>query len=147
MARRGTEVAPVTAQPKGVAGPRRTRVVIRKVGPWTVFRWSLLFYFCVMLIGLLALFIIFQVLDASGFLDSIGKLLGKAFGVGCPPGPHDIEVDCVMTFSASWIFTRLFLVGSVLVVIWSVINLLIALLYNLVSDVLGGIEMSLVERR
>jgi hypothetical protein len=49
--------------------------------------------------------------------------------------------------NAGWIFTRLFLAGSVLVVIWSVINLLIALLYNLVSDVLGGIEMSLVERR
>jgi hypothetical protein len=33
------------------------------------------------------------------------------------------------------------------VVIWSFINLLVAILYNLVSEILGGIELTLVERR
>ncbi len=128
--------------------PRRTRVVIRKVGPWTVFRWSLLFYFCTMLIFLLSLFFIYLFLESSGALDDFGKLLAefKIMEGECRPLPDTAQLECIARIDGGWLFSRLFIVGSVLVVIWSVINLLIALLYNLVSDVLGGIELTLVER-
>ena len=141
------EVDPKTL-PRPSAVPRRTRVVIRKVGPWTVLRWSLVFYFSIMLIFLLALFIIYMVLDAGGVLDSAGKFVGEIFQVGCPPGVNvESEVNCVMKFDAGFIFTRLFLFGCAMTLLWSFINLLVALLYNLVSDIIGGIEMTLVERR
>ncbi|MEX0991316.1 MAG: DUF3566 domain-containing protein [Actinomycetota bacterium] len=147
MARRGIEVAPAKSRPS--AAPRRTRVVIRKVGPWTVFRWSLLFYFCTMLIFLLAFFFIYLFLESSGALDDFGKLLAefKIVEGECRPIPGTAQLECVAKIDGTWLFTRLFILGTVWVVIWSVINLLIALLYNLVSDVLGGIELTLVERR
>ena len=44
---------------------RRTRVVVRKVGPLSVLKFSLIFYFCVMLIVYLALLIIYIVLSAK----------------------------------------------------------------------------------
>ena len=34
-----------------------------------------------------------------------------------------------------------------MVVLWSFFNLLVTLLYNLVSDIIGGIEMTLVDKR
>ena len=147
MARRSLEVDPKSL-PRPSAPPRRTRVVIRKVGPWTVFRWSLVFYFSVMLIFLLALFIIYLGLDSMGVLDQAGRLIGEVFQVGCPGGAQvEAEVDCVVVFNPGYVFTRLFVVGCVMTALWSCVNLLIALLYNLVSDVIGGIEMTLVERR
>ena len=147
MARTSSDVDPKSL-PRPSAAPRRTRVVIRKVGPWSVFRWSLVFYFSIRLIFLLALFIIYLGLEATGVLESAGKFIGEIFQVGCPTGIEiESEVDCVVRFNPGFIFTRLFLFGCVMTVLWSCINLLIALLYNLVSDVIGGIEMTLVERR
>ena len=43
---------------------KRTRVVVRKVGPWSVLKFSLLFYLCVMLIVYFALMIIYGLLSA-----------------------------------------------------------------------------------
>lgn len=128
-------------------GPRKTRVVVKKVGPWSVFRWSLLFYFCVMLIFLVSAWLILNALDTTGLLDSVGKFLGETLGLGCPSGPAEEEVTCVLQFDISYVMVRLFFAGSVFVLLWSIFNLLVTLLYNLVSDVLGGIELTLVERR
>ena len=61
-----------SVQPVG----RRTRVVVRKVGPWSVLKFSLLFYLCVMLIVYFALMIIYWLLSAVGAIDSAGRLLG-----------------------------------------------------------------------
>ena len=38
-------------------------------------------------------------------------------------------------------------IGLVLVVLWTLINVFIVFLYNLLSDVVGGIEVTLSERR
>jgi hypothetical protein len=37
--------------------------------------------------------------------------------------------------------------GAVMVVVWSLINVFVVFLYNLISDVIGGIEVTLSERR
>ena len=34
-----------------------------------------------------------------------------------------------------------------MVVLWTLINVFVALLYNLISDVVGGIEVTLAEKR
>lgn len=143
---RTVEVGKAREQPVGA--PRRTRVVVKRVGPWSVLKFSLLFYGCVMLIGLLALGILYWILAAAGILESMGKLFG-ALGLGgtCTEVEGGPTRECVLQFQGGWLFTRLFFVGIVLVVAWSLVNMLVALLYNLVSDVIGGVDMTLVERR
>ena len=114
--------------------PRQTRVVIRKVGPWSVFKFSILFYFCVMLVILLALAMLYSVLGAIGALDSMTKLLRDV-------GFENFEIH------GDWLFTRLTMIGIVMVFVWSALNVFVAFLYNLISDVVGGIEVTLAERR
>ncbi len=116
--------------------PRRARVVIRRVGPWSVLRFSLLFYFCVMLVVWLALMFLWAIMSAVGVVESVEGLLKSVSLVS-----QDFRFD------SRWIFTRLFLVGVGLVVLWSLINVFVAFLYNLCSDVVGGIEVTLAERR
>ncbi|MEW6059626.1 MAG: DUF3566 domain-containing protein [Actinomycetota bacterium] len=114
---------------------RQARVVLRRVGPWSVFKFSLLFYFCVMLVVLLALGMLYAVMGAVGALDSITDFLGELFS------------EESFAIHAGWIFARLTLIGLLMVVVWSLINVFIAFLYNLISDVLGGVEITLSERR
>ena len=117
---------------------RKARVVVRRVEPWSILKFSLLFYFCLMLIFLFAFLILYWILGVIGVLDSLSHLLSTA-GFGNPKtGFH---------FHGYWIFSRLFLIGLAGTVVWSLVNLFVALLYNLVSDVVGGVQVTLSERR
>ena len=146
-------IPPVAAAPYISTAPRgggariggrglRTRVELRKVGPWSVLKFSLIFYFCVMLIVWVALVIIYLILSAAGAVDSFAKLLGYLFanGPSSTRGPTPVRIDGVQ------VFTYLFVAGCVLTVVWSLINVFIAFIYNLISDVIGGIEVTLADR-
>jgi hypothetical protein len=131
-------------------GVRRTRVEVRRVGPFSVLKFSLIFYFCAFLVLYLALAIIWAILSASGVIDSLEQLLGTIFpsGTGISPtgqvstgGAPPIQID------TGQVFTWLFFAGCVGVVIWSVINVFIAVMYNLISDIVGGVEVTLADRR
>jgi hypothetical protein len=131
-------------------GVRRTRVEVRRVGPLSVLKFSLIFYFCVFLVIYLALAIIWAILSASGVVDSLEQLLGTIFpsGKGISPtgqvstgGAPPIEID------TGQVFTWLFFAGCVGVAIWSFINVFVAVMYNLISDIVGGVEVTLADRR
>ena len=120
---------------------RRTRVVVRKVGPLSVLKFSLIFYFCVMLIVYLALLIIYIVLSAAGAIDSLAKILGYVFGSGeSTSGPTPVVIN------GQEVFTWLFIVGVLFTIVWSLVNVFVAFLYNLISDIIGGIEVTLAEK-
>ncbi len=115
--------------------PRQTTVVIRRVHPLSVLKFSLLFYFCLMLVFLFAVLILYWVLGVIGVLDSLSHLVGE------------LLANSSFRFHGSWIFSRLFLIGIIGVVVWSLVNVCVALLYNLVSDVVGGVNVTLTEQR
>jgi hypothetical protein len=126
---------------RGAASPssgRRTNVVVRRINAWSVLKFSLLFYFCLMLVFMFALLLLYWVLGLIGVLDSLSKLLSD-IGFGSP--------KTGFKFNGRWIFTRLFLIGVGGVVVWSLVNMLVALLYNLCADVVGGIKVTLGEER
>jgi hypothetical protein len=133
--------APRRAGRSAGRGPR-TRVEIRRVGPWSVLKFSLIFYFCVMLIVWIALLIIYLFLSAAGAVDSLAKLLGYlvASGPSSTRGPTPVRID------GAQIFTYLFVAGCVLTVAWALVNLFVALIYNLISDVIGGVEITLADK-
>jgi len=112
---------------------RQTRVVIRKVGPWSVFKFSLLFYSCIVLVILLALAMLYWILGAIGAIEHLTEFTRELFA------EEDFKIH------GGWIFARMTLIGVAMVIIWSLINLFIAFLYNLISDVVGGIEVTLAE--
>jgi hypothetical protein len=131
VARRSRE--PARAQGKA-RKPRQTRVVLRKLGPWSVFKVSLFFYTCITAVLLLAAVILYTILGAVGTLAGITRL-AKELGLG------DVQIH------GGWILARLAAIGAVMVVVWSLINVLVVFLYNLISDVIGGVEVTLSERR
>jgi hypothetical protein len=124
------------------SGPRRTRVVVRKVAPLSVLKFSLLFYVCLMLIVFFAMVIVYGVLSAAGAIDSLEKILGYVFGTGTTStsGAEPLEIN------GRAVFTWGLFGGLMFAVIWSLINVFIALLYNLISDIVGGVEVTLAER-
>ena len=121
---------------KHVAGSRRAEVVLRRVNAWSVLRVSLLFYFCVMVILVFALSIVYWVLGIMGVLNSVSDLLTNILGES---GSSNYIIN------GQWLFFRALVIGAAWVVIWSLVNMLLALLYNLIADVVGGIRFTLAE--
>lgn len=114
---------------------RQARVVIRKVAPWSVLKVSFLFYVCIMAVFLGAFIILYGVLGAIGAVQNVEELIRELFS------------DETFQIHGDWLFTRGLTIGLLMVVLWTLINVFVAFLYNLLSDIIGGIEVTLSERR
>jgi hypothetical protein len=133
--------APAPSPVRKPAAGRRTRVVIRKVGPLSVLKFSLIFYFCVMLILYVALAIIYALLGAVGAIDETERILGLLFSNGADNEQVPLVID------GGKVFLWLFVGGCVNVVVWSLVNVFVVFLYNLISDLVGGVDVTLAEKR
>jgi ABC-type amino acid transport system permease subunit len=126
-----------TATQRG-GGQRRVRVAIRRISPWSVLKVSLVFYLCMMLVILVGFAILYSVLSAAGVLDSLSELL-RGVGFGDP--------QTGFQFNTGYIFRTAFLIGLVSTGLWAAFTVFVAFIYNLIADLLGGIEVTLVEKR
>jgi hypothetical protein len=111
---------------------RRARLVLRRLDPWSVLKFSLLFYLCLMLVGLLAFAVIWFVLVNMGVFEEISKFAGN--------------FNLNVAFPAGKVFRWYILLGLLGVVLWSIVTVLATLLFNLINDITGGIEVVLAER-
>jgi predicted metal-binding membrane protein len=118
--------------PMSPAVDRRARLILRRLDPWSVLKFSVVFYFCLMLISLLIFAVIWFVLVNMGVFEDVTSFAGK--------------VNLEVTFPAGTVFRWYAFAGLLGVVVWSVLTVLLTLLFNLVNDVTGGIEVVLAER-
>jgi Transmembrane domain of unknown function (DUF3566) len=126
---------PMAARPGAAAAQavdRRARLVLRRLDPWSVLKFSLLFYLCLMLVGLLAFAVIWFVLVNMGVFEEISKFAGN--------------FNLNVAFPAGKVFRWYILLGLLGVVLWSIVTVLATLLFNLINDITGGIEVVLAER-
>jgi hypothetical protein len=125
------------------AGPRRTKVTVRRFGVLSVLKGSLVFSFCAMLVIWLALLMIYLVLQAGGVIDDIASselvscFVNEAEGTkGCPP----VQVD------GGRVFTYLFFACCAAAVLVALLITFTSIVYNLIGDLVGGVEVTLSER-
>ena len=109
----------------------RRQVTVRRVDPWSVLKLSLIFYFCLLLVVMVALFVFWGVVQRLGVIEQGLEFLA--------------ELNLEVTINEGNIARAIFLVGLLNVVLWSGINVFLAFLYNLVADLLGGLRMTLAE--
>jgi hypothetical protein len=104
---------------------------VARVGPWSVFKISLIYSFIGMLAVLGGLAILYAILGATGVLADIEKLVNTV-GVG-----HHFH------FQGGWIFSHLFAIGLIVVVVVSFLAAVLAFLYNAIADLFGGVVLTL----
>lgn len=113
---------------------RRVKRVLRHVDPVSIFKLSLFFYALAVVAWLIFVAIVYSIIESTGIFDSI-ESISRGLALG-----WRVEID--LWFVEKWAL----LIGLVFWLAGSLINLLIAFLYNVGADTIGGIEMTFVER-
>ncbi len=112
---------------------RKVRRLVRHVEPWSVLKISLIFYFCLWVIMLIAGVILWRLAVSTGTIDNVEKFVTELFALES------------FTFNADQIFRASAIGGLVLVVFGAGFTVLMAVLFNLISDITGGMRFTVVE--
>lgn len=115
---------------------RRVRRVVRKFDPWTVLKVSLLFHAVTTLAMLLGAVILWSVMINVGIPNALDSFL---------EGITLLEADLSFFNNGQQYFRVALFFGVIWTVAMTVVTTLAALLYNLISDVVGGVEVVLLE--
>ena len=112
---------------------RKVRRILRHVSPWSVFKFSLLFYLCVWLIILIAGVILWRVGQEAGAIANVETFYAKA------TGEVTFELDGRSVFRAAAS------AGVILVMAGTAFTVMLSVLFNLITDLTGGVRMTVVE--
>jgi hypothetical protein len=107
-------------------------VVLRRLDPWAVLKVSALFWFSIVLILLTAGVLLWAAAASVGLVSGIEDAMA-GFGF------EDYQ------FLPGKIFRGAALIGLVLSIAGTFGNVLLAVLYNLISDTVGGLRLTLSE--
>ncbi|MEN3361073.1 MAG: hypothetical protein V7637_5055 [Mycobacteriales bacterium] len=114
---------------------RRARLMVKQIDPWSTFKFSLVLAIAMFFVWLVAIGVLYGVLDGIGVFKKINDLSSELSGTN---GQQLITPGLVLGLAA--------LVGAVNIVLTTALATIGAFVYNICSDLVGGIEVTLAER-
>ncbi|PUA81169.1 DUF3566 domain-containing protein [Nocardioides currus] len=129
-------------QARGAAkSPRRARLRLTRIDPWSVMKTSFLLSVAFGVVTFVAVFMVWSVLGAAGVWDSINSTVASV--VEGDSNTSDFDVTNYLGMGRVLGFTLL--VSIMDVILLTAIATLTAFLYNMAAALLGGIEVTLAE--
>ena len=122
----------MSTPPKLAPRIRRVTRVVRDIDPWSVFKIGLIFHFVIYLIVLVALVLLWSVASATGTIDNIQQFM-KSFGWES------------FQFKGGQLFVNVTILGLLAVVLGTALWVLAATIFNLITDLVGGIRVTMLE--
>lgn len=127
---------PGTTRP-AVGRPRRARLSLRRIDPWSVFLFSLVASVFVGIALVVAVFVLYAVLGSLGVTESLNQLYAEVTG-------GSLETDALLT--SGRVVGGAVVLAAVNVVFLTLLATLSAMLFNLCASFTGGIELTFGER-
>ncbi|MFN2388656.1 MAG: DUF3566 domain-containing protein [Actinomycetota bacterium] len=109
------------------------RRTVRWIDPFSVLKLSLFYYGVLLVLWLVFVALVYSVADARGLFNFIEDLT-DAFAFE--------KFEVTLGFVEKWAFV----IGLMLGILGSLFNALLAFLYNIGADLVGGVEMTFAER-
>jgi hypothetical protein len=118
---------------------RRARLTLKRIDPWSTLKFSLVYGLVGMAVLLIAVVVLYGVVDALGVISSLRKFLSDVSDSSSGPGLGAwLSFDRVVLISL--------VIGFINVVLFTAFATLTAFIYNVCTDLVGGVEVTLSER-
>ena len=140
----GSLADPTVDRPRAVQvavarrGPRRARLVIKHIDPWTVMKISFVVSIVMLAVVVVAVAVIYGVLGKMGVWTQINTLVNEV-------SPTTTNKVLRNPLSAGRVVGITAVIGAVNVVLLTALSTLGAAIYNLISDLVGGVEVTLTD--
>ncbi len=113
-------------------GPRRARLQLKHIDPWSTMKFTLVMSVALFVVWMIAVGLLYGVLGGLGVWDKINNLYQ--------------QVASGNLISANFVLGSAAIVGAINIVLFTALATIGAFVYNLCSDLVGGIELTLAER-
>jgi hypothetical protein len=130
----GPDGAKAAPRPPRVRGPRRARLQLRHINPWTVLKFSCVLSIALFFVWLIVVGILFGVLDAAGVINKVNDTVTTINGAGSKA-----------PVTAGIVFGGAAIVGVINIVLFIALSTVGSIIYNLCADLVGGVELTLSE--
>jgi len=131
-------------QPRPAARPeprtRKARLRVSRADPWSVMKVSFLLSIALGICTIVAVAVLWMVLDAIGVFSTVGNTISEATDSGTGGG-----FDLVSFLSLPRVLGFTTVIAVIDVVLATALATLASFLYNLSSGMVGGIELTLAE--
>jgi len=129
-----TGASAAQAQARRARGPRRARLQLRHVNPWTVLKFSCVLSIALFFVWLIVIGVLFGVLDAAGAIGKINDTVTTINGDGSKA-----------PVTAGIVFGGAAIIGVINVILFIALSTVGSVIYNLCADLVGGVELTLSE--
>lgn len=120
-------------------GPRRARLQLRHIDTWSALKISLVLSIALFFIWMVAVGILYAVLNGLGVFDTLNDLFGQVGSVSGSTSTGDVITPGVVFGGAA-------VIGAINVVLMTALCTVATFIYNMSSDLVGGLEVTLSER-
>ena len=118
--------------PKDRPRVRRVSRVIRDIDPWSVFKVALVFHLVLYFVVLISLVLLWSVAESTGTIENIENFM-ESFGWES------------FSFDGWALFKNVWVLGLLVVVLFTGLWVLIATIFNLITDLVGGVRVTVLE--
>ena len=127
--------AQVQGDGHGQRRPRRARVYVTRLDPWSVAKAAFLLSLAIGIVIVVAVSVVFLTLDSTGALDAVSRTVDDVLGTG--------GFDLLTTLEFTRVLGLATVIASVEIVLVSALATLFAFLYNVTVGLTGGVEVIL----
>jgi hypothetical protein len=135
VAGKGSPAAARKPVTKGGRGPRRARLQLRHIDTWSAFKISFVLSVALFFIWMVAVGVLYGVLSGLGVFVTLNELFGQ---LSSSAGGDVITPGVVFGAAA--------VIGAVNIILLTALGTVSTFVYNLCSDLVGGLEVTLSER-
>jgi len=124
-------------------GPRRARLNLKRIDPWSVMKFSFAVSVVLFIVVVVATSVLYLALDAMGVWGEVNNSLRDLVNAS---GSTDTSSSSTFRITAWGVIGTSMLIGAVNVVLFTALATLGAFIYNVCADLVGGVELTLAER-
>ena len=132
-------VGTAAAKP-GVGAPRRVRLNLARVDPWSVMKLSFLLSVAVGIALVIMVAVLWMILDGMGVFDDLNRTIAQVLG-----GSDGQSFDLMSYIGFGRVLSLATVIGVIDVVLLTALATLSAFLYNVCASLVGGVQVTLTD--